>query len=106
MKAAIAVNDRGEDALISSHFGQSSFFLIYDEDEGKIDFIENPGKSKQGCVGEAVVRNLVELGVKRVIAGDFGTLVQQLLNASQVQMILYPMDSGSAKDIITLLKSK
>jgi predicted Fe-Mo cluster-binding NifX family protein len=106
MKTAIALNEPSEEAIISSHFGQSNYFLIYDEDDRKIEFIENPGKGKPGCVGEVVVRNLAELGVNRIIAGDFGTLVQQLLNASHIQMILYPGDTGSAKDIIKMIKSK
>jgi predicted Fe-Mo cluster-binding NifX family protein len=106
MKTAIAVTGKMEEAKVSSHFGQSEFFMIYDEESKSFDFIENPGKSKQGCVGETVVRRLVDLDIKRVIAGDFGTLVQQLLNANHIQMVLYPKDSASAKEIITYIKAK
>jgi predicted Fe-Mo cluster-binding NifX family protein len=106
MNTAIAIGSRSENAIISNHFGQCEFFLIYDDESMTSDFIENPGKRLKGCIGEVVVKSLADLNVKRVIAGDFGTLVQQLLNANRIQMILYPEDSVSVKNIITMLNKK
>lgn len=106
MKTAIATDIDSLESTISEHFGQSAFFLIYDNERNAIEFIENPAKGLSGCVGETIVRHLAEMKVKRVIAGDFGTLVQQLLNAHRMQMVLYSGDPDSVKNIITLMNHK
>lgn len=106
MKTAIATDIDSMESKISEHFGQSAFFLIYDNERNSIGFIENPAKGLSGCVGETIVRHLAEINVRRVIAGDFGTLVQQLLNAHRIQMVLYSGDPEPVKNIITKMNHK
>jgi len=52
------------------------------------------------------VDELIAKNVKRVIAGDFGTKVQQLLNQNQIQMIIHPDTRVSVSEIIELLNHK
>jgi len=106
MKTAIAASGTNPDTKIDHHFGKCACFFIIDEITGKTEIFENPAKTIHGCKGDVIVNELVERDVKRVIAGDFGTNVQQLLNKQQIQMIIHPDDQMSVFDIIELLSKR
>jgi predicted Fe-Mo cluster-binding NifX family protein len=106
MKTAIAARGTDADAEVDRHFGKCACFFICDEETGKYEILENPGKGMRGCVGEVIVRKLAEHQVGRVIAGDFGTKVQQFLNLGQIQMIIHPDERVLVSDVIELLKFK
>lgn len=99
MRVAIpAVDDRGLEAAVSGHFGQSSFFTVVDTETGGVRVERNTGQHHGGgrtpaeilvdeqaevvlCAGlgrRAVVR-FHEAGI-RVFVGAQGT-VQDVLNA-------------------------
>ena len=106
MKIAIASQNPSKKARVDKHFGKCSHFLIHDDETGITEIMENPGKGIQDCKGDLIVKRLVEKKVRRVIAGDFGTHVQQLLNKHHIQMIIYPDDTRMVSDIIELLSLK
>ncbi len=106
MKTAIAAQDATTESLIDKHFGKCSHFFIYDDETNTSDVIPNPGKEVQGCKGEVLVKELQKNNVKRVIAGDFGTMVQQLLNKHHIQMILHPDNKTGVSEIIKLITKK
>jgi len=60
----------------------------------------------KGCKGEIIVKELIRKNVKRVIAGDFGTQAQQLLNKHHIQMIIHPNGMMGISDLINLLTNK
>jgi len=90
MKVAITAQEADTQSKIDRHFGRCAFFYILDEITGKSEFMENPGKSSPGCRAEIIVGKLVKANIKKIISGDFGTNVQQLLNKYRIQMILQP----------------
>jgi len=106
MKTAIAAQTSTSEAMIDKHFGKCSCFLIYDDVNKTSEVINNPAKGIRGCKGDVIVSKLLEKNVKRVIAGDFGTIVQQLLNNHQIQMIIYPESQIKISEIIKLLTQK
>lgn len=106
MKTAIAASGNTPDTKIDHHFGKCAFFFILDDVTRQTEMFENPAKTIPGCKGDTIVKKLIEKEVKRVIAGDFGTKVQQLLNKQQIQMIIHPGDQVSVSDIIELLSKK
>ncbi len=106
MKTAIASQSNSETAYIDPHFGKCSYFFIFDDESGKIETIENPGKNHKVCMGQMIVESLVEKKVMRVIAGDFGTHVQKFLNENQIQMIIHPEKQIQIKDILQILSHR
>ncbi len=106
MKTAIAAQNSSSETLIDKHFGKCSHFHIYDDISHTTEVINNPAQGIKGCKGDIVVDELIAKNVKRVIAGDFGTKVQQLLNQNQIQMIIHPDIRISVSEIIELLNLK
>lgn len=106
MKTAIAAQNSSSGALIDKHFGKCSYFHIYDDVSHTTEIIDNPAQGIKGCKGDVIVDELIAKNVKAVIAGDFGTKVQQLLNQNQIQMIIHPDTRVSVSEIIDLLNHK
>jgi predicted Fe-Mo cluster-binding NifX family protein len=106
MKTAIAAQNPGSETLIDKHFGKCSYFHIYDDRSQTTEVIDNPAQGMKGCKGDVIVNELIAKNVNRVIAGDFGTTVQQLLNKNQIQMIIHPDTRVSVSEIIELLNHK
>jgi predicted Fe-Mo cluster-binding NifX family protein len=102
MKTAIALNGPTPDSGIGRHFGKCSHFLLLDERTGRHSVMENPGKNLEQGRGDRIVGLLLAKHVRRVIAGDFGTKVQQLLNEYLIQMILLP---DHMKDVNKIIES-
>ena len=106
MKTAIAAQNSSSETLIDKHFGKCSHFHIYDDISHTTEVINNPAQGIKGCTGDIVVDELIAKNVKRVIAGDFGTKVQQLLNKNKIQMIIHPDTRISVSELIELLNHK
>lgn len=106
MKTAIAAQNSSPETLIDKHFGKCSHFHIYDDISHTTEITENPAQGIKGCKGNVIVDVLISKNVKRVIAGDFGTKVQQLLNQNQIQMIIHPDTRVTISEIIELLNHK
>ncbi|TSA27616.1 MAG: hypothetical protein D4R67_05750 [Bacteroidetes bacterium] len=106
MKTAIAIKEASTQSRLDKHFGKSAFFLILDDITKQTEVFENPSKAVCECKGNMIINVLIQKGVKRVIAGDFGTHVQQLLNKHHIQMIIHPDEKVSLSDIILLLIQK
>ena len=106
MKTAIPASGTNSNTKIDHHFGKCDYFFIFEDTTGHTEIVENPAKTAHGCKGDMIVKKLVEKDVRRIVAGDFGTIVQQLLNKHHIQMIIHPDDQVSVSDIIKLLSKK
>jgi predicted Fe-Mo cluster-binding NifX family protein len=103
MITAIAIQENNTDSTIDKHFGKCGFFFLFDDASELTEIIENPGKILESCRADAILKILKKKKVERVIAGDFGTKVQKLLNQSGIQMIINPDSSVTVNDILGLL---
>jgi predicted Fe-Mo cluster-binding NifX family protein len=106
MKTAIAAQNSSSETLIDKHFGKCSHFHIYDDTSHTTEVINNPAQGIKGCKGDVIIDELISKNVNRVIAGDFGTKVQQLLNKNKIQMIIHPDTRVSVSELIELLNHK
>ena len=106
MKTAIAAQNSSSETLIDKHFGKCSHFHIYDDISRTTEVMDNPAQGIKGCKGDVIVDRLIAKNVKCVVAGDFGTKVQQLLNKNQIQMIIHPDTRVSVSEIVDLLNHK
>lgn len=106
MKIAIASRSMSTDSEVDKQFGKCAYLWIYNDDTGHSEVFENPGRSENCCVGEIILKELKSRNVKRIIAGDFGSNMQQLLNRDQIQMIIYPDSQTTVNQIMGLLSKK
>ncbi len=85
-------------------FGRASWFCLYDSETKTAEFIENENKDAKGGAGTKAVEKVAELGVSKVISGDFGPKAKALLERLEIQMVVFPEENMSIQDIIGKIK--
>ncbi|MCT4601925.1 MAG: NifB/NifX family molybdenum-iron cluster-binding protein [Marinifilum sp.] len=105
MKTIITSTGKGEDKLFDLRFGRAAWFCIYDDNEDSMNFIENKHINAPSGAGGKVVEDVVELGVTKVISGDFGPKAKDLLDKFNIQMVILKDDHKTVQDIVNNLKS-
>jgi len=103
MKTLITSKGNSTDSFFDLRFGRGKYFCIYDDESGKLDFIKNENAEAQGGAGTKTSEKVIELGVKKVISGDFGPKAKDLLNKFGIQMIIINNADKTIMDIIRTL---
>ena len=86
-------------------FGRAGWFCIYDSKTKTAQFIENENKDAKGGAGTRAVEKVAELGVTKVISGDFGPKAKTLLERLKIQMVMFSEKDKSVQDIIDKVKN-
>ena len=102
MKIAITSEGMNAESLLDSRFGRCTAFAIYDTETKELNFIENPNKDADEGAGPASVSLVANLGVKRIISGEFGFKIKGLLTDLNIEMDARK-EKVSISDIITNL---
>ena len=102
MKTLITSKGNSTDSLFDLRFGRGKYFCIFDSETGKTDFIENLNTNAQGGAGTKTSEKVIELGVKKVISGDFGPKAKDLLMKFGIQMVII---SDSNKTIMEIIRT-
>ncbi len=105
MKTAITSSGNETTSLFDLRFGRAYSFCIYDDQTGDISFIENENMNAQGGAGTKSAEKMMELGVQKVISGDFGPKAKTLLDKFQIQMVIINDDNKAIGDILKTLKT-
>jgi predicted Fe-Mo cluster-binding NifX family protein len=105
MKTIITSTGNELNSIFDLRFGRAGWFCLYDDETNDIRFIENDNINSTSGAGTKTVEKMVELGVQKVISGDFGPKAKNLLEKFKVQMVMLQDDKSSVKDIIEKLKS-
>lgn len=105
MKTIITSTGNELNSIFDLRFGRAGWFCLYDDETNDIRFIENENINSNSGAGTKTVEKMVELGVQKVISGDFGPKAKKLLEKFKVQMVMLQDDKSSVKDIIEKLKS-
>ena len=84
-------------------FGRAAWFCLLDESTGRTSFFENDYKDEFHGAGGKVVEKAVDLGVTKVISGDFGPKAKDLLDRFNIQMVIIPDETHTIADIISKL---
>jgi predicted Fe-Mo cluster-binding NifX family protein len=87
MKIAITSEGNSLNSLIDPRFGRCAFFAIYDTDTQNTEFIPNPAKESSEGAGPAAVQFIASKGVKKIVAGEFGSKIKSLLDNLQIEML-------------------
>ncbi len=86
-------------------FGRAAWFCVYNPETNETDFIENENMNAQGGAGTKTAETVAELGVKKVISGDFGPKAKSLLERFKVQMIIMDEGSKTVQEIIDKIQN-
>ena len=103
MKTLITSKGDSTDSFFDLRFGRGKYFCIYDDENGKFEFIKNENAEAQGGAGTKTSEKVIELGVKKVISGDFGPKAKDLLNRFGIQMVIINNANKTIMDIIRTL---
>ncbi len=100
MKTVITSEGNTEQALFDMRFGRAAWFLVWDQETGKKEFIENPYKEASNGAGSKVSEKLIEMGIKKVVSGDFGPKAKELLEKFDIQMVIVENKSQSVGEML------
>jgi len=104
MKTIISSTGDNLKSPFDLRFGRAGWFCLLNEETGETSFFENEYKDEYHGVGGKVVEKVVELGVTKVISGDFGPKAKDLLEKFNIQMVIIPDDNQMVDEIIAKLK--
>ena len=103
MKTIITAKNNNENADYDLRFGRGAFFCLHNSVTDELEFIKNTNAEAQGGAGTKTAEMMVELGVGKIISGDFGPKAKSLLSEFNIQMIVFQDDSKTIKDIIEMM---
>lgn len=106
MKIAIASKGNDHTALLDKNFGHCSSFVIFEPATEIVSFIPNPFRDTPEKAGKNAVEFLYNLGVSKIISGDFGLKVKPLLDSLKIQMIVVKDTEVNIQSILNRLKNK
>ncbi len=91
------------DANFDLRFGRAGWFCVLNEENGNTEFIENEFKNATGGAGTKASEKMIELGVQKIISGDFGPKAKELLDKFNIQLIIIQNENQTVNDIIKQL---
>jgi predicted Fe-Mo cluster-binding NifX family protein len=103
MKIAITSTGNSPESLVDSRFGRCSYFVVYDNETGGMEFIPNPNKDSVEGAGPASVQLIASRGVKKVVSGEFGAKVKTVFDQLQIQLVVLSKTDKKISEIIDLL---
>ncbi len=103
MKTVITTSGNTLDAAFDKRFGRAAWFCLLSAEEGTAEFLLNNHNEDGNGAGTKAAEKMVELGVEKVISGDFGPKAKDLLAKFNVQMVVL-QDELTVADIINKLK--
>jgi predicted Fe-Mo cluster-binding NifX family protein len=104
MKTVITSSGDTLQSTMDSRFGRCAYFCVYDHESGSTSFLKNEFATAQGGAGQKVAEKMLNLGVKRIISGDFGPKAKDMLDKYQVQLVKFSDDHKTIQQIIETLK--
>lgn len=103
MKICISSTGNNIDSSVDPRFGRCPFFLIYDKESDKYEFIENAGRNAMGGAGIQAAQDVIAKGVEAVITGNMGPNSFRVFENAKIN--IYSGVSGPLKDAIEKFKA-
>ncbi|OJV19323.1 MAG: hypothetical protein BGO30_07060 [Bacteroidetes bacterium 41-46] len=105
MKTAITSTGNTLDSPMDRRFGRCSYFVIFDELTGSVEFIPNENAESVEGAGVASARLVASKGVEKIISGEFGNKVKSIFDSLGMHLIMIK-EEKSVGEIIGLIKNK
>lgn len=103
MITAISSTDNHPNAKIDSHFGRCCYIVFYNSENGATEYIPNPFKNLTEGAGPALCKLIVSKKATKIISGNFGLKVKDILDSYKIQLIILNDDDKTVNDIIQLI---
>jgi predicted outer membrane repeat protein len=103
MKIGIPVEEASINSKVSSSFGRTAYFLVYELDTETSLFIQNTAAESSGGAGIKAAQLLTDQNVNGVLAPQMGE--NAALVFSEANIPLYRSMSGSITDAIAAYKN-
>ena len=100
MKIAITSEGNSEKSQFDRKFGRAAWICVFDKANNEIVFVENKNKNLNGGAGTKTAEKIAELGVEKVISGDFGPKAKEMLSKLKIDMIILQRNKSSIEEII------
>ena len=98
MKFLVPVEKKSLDVPVCPSFGRSPFFLLFDAENWKYEFLDNAAAESQGGAGIKAAQMLVDSGAEALITFRCGENAAAVLNAGGIKM--YKAEAGSVSENI------
>ena len=105
MKMLITSTGNSLDSKLDLRFGRAAWFCVYNTESNKTEFLENENLNAQGGAGTKTAEKVAELGINRVVSGDFGPKAKSLLERFKIQMIIMNEDNKTIQEIIDKIQN-
>ncbi|MBN1185248.1 MAG: NifB/NifX family molybdenum-iron cluster-binding protein [Bacteroidales bacterium] len=105
-KTVITSTGNSLNSKFDKRFGRAAWFCVFDPVTEQTTFYENQNVNANHGAGTKASERMVELGVNKIISGDFGPKAKELLDKFNIQMIIIQDDNATIQDIIDRLKKK
>ncbi len=98
MKIAIPIDEKSLEGAVCASFGRTPFFLVYDTEAKKADYLVNDAANAQGGAGIKAAQFLVDAHADAILTVRCGENAAQVLQAAGIK--IYKTAKQSAKDNI------
>jgi len=102
MKIALPVEEKSLNTPVCISFGRTPFFVIFNNENGEYEFIENSAATSQGGAGIKAAQLLADKGAEVVITFRCGENAAQVLRPAEIT--LYKAVDGTVYDNIEKFK--
>jgi predicted Fe-Mo cluster-binding NifX family protein len=104
---AVAADEKEATSLVSGFAARSQYYLLFDETSQLVQVVNNPFLAKGRGAAPLVVDYLARKGVGVVVAGRFGPLMIDAMNAKGVKYVTYSgVAQNAAERVINLFQSR
>ncbi len=105
MKTVITSSGENKLSAFDMRFGRAAYFCVLNQENGDTEFLENGNKEDSQGAGTKVAERMIELGVTKVVSGDFGPKAKELLEKFNIQMVVLQNAGLTVDDIIEKMKN-
>lgn len=103
MKIAITSTGNSPNSNLDQRFGRCIFFVIYDTEAKSTEYIPNPNRDATEGAGAASVQLVASKKVQKIISGEFGIKIKELLDSLKIQMIIYNEPDTKISKLIDMI---
>lgn len=100
MKTVVTSKGNNLNAAFDMRFGRAGWFCIINDETKTTEFIKNENVNANGGAGTKSSAKMAELGVKKIISGDFGPKAKDLLERLQIQMVTLDEQGLTVQEVI------
>jgi len=103
MKIAIPVDENSNDTKVCMSFGRTPYFLIYNTDTQKKEYLDNSAIASQGGAGIKAAQTIIDNSVEALLTPRCGENAADVFNTAGVK--LYKTINDSVDDNIEAFKN-